>query len=166
MSVCGSCTVATGLFRSSCNEVFMPALMKLSPLLFLLVSLATPAHAQRFTRVKGILRMTYFADSLGATLADLPFQSRRIVISERISRSPAPGIRQTCSENRAMKQRVCMQRYNYEVQGQGSCAFRRKVILNNWAPSSRRLQAYLEGTVSCPSGYSAYLLASGELTRS
>ena len=144
----------------------MPLWKKVFVFTLLLALGASPADAQRFTRLKGVLKVTYFEDSLGTTLADLPTSSRRVIINERISRSPAPGIRQTCSDNKAMKQRVCTQRYNFEVQGQGSCKYVRKIIFNNWSSSSRTLVAYFEVAAICPSGYAAYFLADGSLRRS
>lgn len=123
-----------------------------------------PAYAITWTRVKGTLYITYFEDSDGNTIDALPASDRIIRINEKINN--APGIKSKCKTNKALQQKVCNQTYYYEVQGQGSCRYERKIIYNKFTSTSRKIVTYIEAAMTCPSGYGAYFLASGTLRRS
>lgn len=124
----------------------------------------SPAYAITWTRVKGTLYMTYFEDSYGNTIDTLPASARQLKINQKITN--APGIKSKCKTNKALQQKVCDETYYYEIQGQGSCLFKRKIIYNKFTSTSRKIDTYLEAAMTCPSGYGAYMLANGTLRRS
>ncbi len=148
---------------NSLKNVFLVAWL---PVLLAVLCGSTDAQAVNWTRASGTLNMTYFESNLGETIDDIDPNNRRIVIRANIrDRSSSGGIRTTCRTNRATKQRVCNSSYYYEVVGNGSCLYETTSIFNNYTSSSRRLQTYYEVTVTCPSGYAAYLQYSGIITR-
>jgi hypothetical protein len=142
--------------------------MKKSLVLFVLIlAVASPAHATNWRRAKGTLRMTYYSDNTGGTIDSIPLSGRRISINADLRKSSSKdGIKTACKDNKAVKQRVCTSSYYYEIQGNGSCLYETKMIFNNFTSTSRRLQAFYEGSMYCPTGVEAYAQYSGTITRS
>jgi len=132
-----------------------------------LVVYADPAHAKNWRRVRGTLVLTSYSDNSGATLSDIPPSSRYLVINTDLRRrSTVRGIRTSCKTVRRIKQRICVSTYYYPIAGQGSCLIGTRTTMFNFASSSRNIYTYAEGVMRCPTGFSSYLTAEGELRRS
>ena len=111
--------------------------------------------------------MTYYTDSSGGTIDNIPAADRKIVINSDLSRTSSKnGIKTKCKDNKAVEQRVCTSSYYYEVQGNGSCLYTTKMILNNFTSSRRKLKVYYEGGFVCPTGVEGYAQYNGTITRS
>lgn len=132
-----------------------------------LISSSEYAHAQKWTRMRGTLTMTYYESSTGETIDDIPLADRVIVVNQRVDRNSSQnGVKVRCRDNRAVKQRVCNQTWTYETVDQGTCAYSGKYIYNNFTSRSRRLLTYANITGVCQDGYQAYIQYSGTLNRS
>lgn len=125
------------------------------------------AHAKNWKRVRGRLVMTYFETNLGDTISVIPPQNRFIDINRRLDRrSSERGVKSQCSDNRAVKQRVCFSSWTYEVQGLGTCSYLGKMILNNFFSSSSRVDTFFESAFRCPGGIEGYAQYRGTLNYS
>lgn len=130
-------------------------------------SFAPPATAANWKRARGVLNMTYYEDNLGGTIDQLSPQTRSISLNLDLrNASEKNGVKTSCKDNKAVKQRVCRSTYFYEVQGNGSCLYATKSIINNYTSRSRRLDLYYEVAFRCPTGASGYAQYYGIVTRS
>lgn len=135
--------------------------------LFLVLGGATIADARNWSRAKGTLYIVSYLDSTGVTLSDLPVRARRISIDVNLRRrTNSRNVQTTCKDIKRIRQRACTSRYRFRADGQGICVSKTRFTLNNYTSTSRNIFTQLKGLIECPTGFTAYLEAEGEIRRS